>query len=86
MEIISKSEAQAIARRMRDNIPDEVLEEVNMNISKGYALESSSVCYIKPHSMEEITWRALCEAIRVKGYKVKAESCQREGQWVHIEL
>lgn len=85
MEIISKSEAQAIAKRMK-NIPDEVLEEINMTISKGYALESSSVSYTKPHNMEEITWRALCEAIRVKGYKVKAESCQREGQWVHIEL
>lgn len=85
MEIISKSEAQAIAKRMK-NIPDEVLEEVNMNISKGYALESSSVCYTKSHSMEEITWRALCEAIRMKGYKVKAESCQRDGQRIRIEL
>jgi hypothetical protein len=82
MEIISKSEAQAIAKR----IPDTVLEEVNMNISKGYALGSNSVSYSKPHSMEEVTWRALCEAIMMKGYNVKAESCQREGQWVRIEL
>lgn len=85
MEIISKSEAQAIAMRMK-NIPDEVLEEINMTISKGYALESSSVSYSKPDNMAEVTWRALCDAIVSKGYKVKAESCQRDGQWVRIEL
>ena len=84
MEIISKSEAQDIAKRMK-NIPDEVLEEINMTISKGYALESRSVSYTKPHNMEEITWRALCEAINVKGYKVNTESTQH-GKWVRIEL
>lgn len=85
MEIISKSEAQTRAKALRE-IPDSVLEEINMTISKGYALESSSVSYTKPHNMAIITWRALCDAIVSKGYKVKAESCQREGQWVRIEL
>jgi hypothetical protein len=85
MEIISKSEAQTRAKALRE-IPDSVLEEINANIAKGYALGSNSVSYSKPDNMAEVTWRALCDAIVSKGYKVKAESCQREGQWVRIEL
>lgn len=85
MEIISKSEAQTRAKALRD-IPDDILEEVNSTIAKGYALASTSVTYSKPDNMAEITWRALCDAIVAKGYQIKAESCQRAGQWVRIEL
>jgi hypothetical protein len=85
MEIVSKSEAQKRAQALRD-IPDVILEEINTNIAKGYALGSKSITYSKPESMAEITWRALCDAIMAKGYTIKVESCQRDGQWVRIEL
>lgn len=85
MEIISKSEAQAIAKQMRD-IPDIVIEDVNKAIAKGYANDLPSITFPKPGNMNEIVWRALCIAITNKGYVVKAEQCQREGQWMRITL
>lgn len=85
MEIISKSEAQAIAKQMRD-IPDIVIEDVNKAIAKGYANDLPAITFSKPGNIDETVWRALLVSVSNKGYTVKAESAQRDGQWMRITL
>jgi hypothetical protein len=83
MEIVSKSEAQERAKALR-TIPDSVIAEINNEIAKGYASNSAYMTFSRPSGMSTITWKALADAITSKGYVVKAEACQREGEWLRI--
>lgn len=83
--IYSKSEAQAQAEAMKA-LSDEIIRDANQVIVEGYANGAKQVTFSKPHDMTTPQWRALGTMLEQKGYKVKAESCQRDGQWYTIEI
>ncbi len=85
MQILSKSEAQKQAQALRE-IPDCIIRQINQEIAKGYASGSKQAIYSRPHDMVRITWLALADEIRNKGYDVKAQSEQRDGEWLTITL
>jgi hypothetical protein len=85
MEIISKSEAQKRAAVLRE-IPDSIIQAVNAAIAEGYAQGCKGVIYSRPQGMERITWTALADSIGSKGYTVKSEASQHDGDWLTITL
>lgn len=83
--IYNKSEAQARAEAMK-TLSDDVISDANQIIVQGYAHGVNVATFRRPHDMTDPQWWALTTMIEQKGYKVKNESCQGDGEWVVIEL
>ena len=85
MEILSKSEVQKRAALLRQ-LPDSLIEAVNKTITEGAAAGRSTETFSRPDDISSITWNALVEGLRNKGYHVTSNSDQRDGEWLNITL
>lgn len=83
--IHSKSEAQSLAEALK-SLPDEIINDVNQAIVNGYAHCVRNVTFSRTNNINNSQWRALGIMLEQKGYKVRMESCQRDGMWMSIEL
>jgi hypothetical protein len=82
---ITMSEAKVIAEQLK-TVPTEFLESVKNEIIKSLANSGSRCTIFKPNSMSQPQWVGFQNVLRTNGWTIKSESCQREGQWVVIEL
>ena len=85
MEILSKSEVQKQAERLRQ-LPESLVEEINNTITEGAAAGRATVTFSRPPNISSITWNALPENLRNKGYDVTSHSEQRDGEWLRINI
>lgn len=75
---MSASEARKQSQEILEQLDNELVKKVNNCISKAVK-EGAYSCWCYDYLNENF-----CEALRRKGYKVKNESCQREGNMYEI--
>ena len=85
MEIIDKLEAKKHALSLQ-KIPIKVVDAINLGITNGYANGETYMTFSQPDDMSEVTFQAVCAALKSKGYTIKIFFNHLEGNLVQIDL